>query len=194
MTTFCPILHRAPIRQFFIMCEKCQIFVPGRIRQGSSTYEDSWTKKLSGSNAHLKNFTGQQQPWRTQRLSGQARRSVGANVGKPVKHATLRRRFRLKCGALPGAERKRGNVRTRAATAHCRGTRRECLLAASPRTLRLTERSVCRRGPACRSLGYPRRPASSCCQSPPTVAPCTDVASLQRCELVCPDQKADSRG
>src|SRR5437762_4508003 len=28
ITTFCPILHFSPIRQFFIMWQKCQIFVP----------------------------------------------------------------------------------------------------------------------------------------------------------------------
>src|SRR6476659_7303920 len=33
-TTFCPMLQPAPIRQFFMTWEKCQILVPGPIVQG----------------------------------------------------------------------------------------------------------------------------------------------------------------
>jgi Pyruvate/2-oxoacid:ferredoxin oxidoreductase delta subunit len=37
ITTFWPMLQPAPMREFFITCEKCQIFVPGPIAHGSST-------------------------------------------------------------------------------------------------------------------------------------------------------------
>src|SRR5690349_14388416 len=37
ITTFCPMLQRLPICEFFITCEKCQIFVPDPIEHGSST-------------------------------------------------------------------------------------------------------------------------------------------------------------
>src|SRR5437764_15304440 len=43
-TTFWPMLQCSPMRLFLIIREKCQIFVPGPISQGSSTYEDGCTK------------------------------------------------------------------------------------------------------------------------------------------------------
>src|SRR5262245_24437609 len=43
-STFCPMLQSRPMTLSFITCEKCQIFVPGPIRHGSSTKLLSWTK------------------------------------------------------------------------------------------------------------------------------------------------------
>ena len=37
ITTFWPMLQPAPIVEFFMTCEKCQILVPGPIEHGSST-------------------------------------------------------------------------------------------------------------------------------------------------------------
>src|SRR5438132_2636029 len=99
------MLQPAPIRQFFMMCEKCQIFVPGRITHGWSTYEDSWTKTLSGSML-TSDFITLQQLWRMRYLPGQAHRSVEANVDRPPILAILPRRLLPRCGVVLGARRR----------------------------------------------------------------------------------------
>src|SRR4051812_35682171 len=40
------MLQSRPIREPAMMCEKCQTLVPSPISAPSSTYADSWTKKL----------------------------------------------------------------------------------------------------------------------------------------------------